>query len=91
MIKDLDQFKSILEIFEVKAQSKMIEHPDDARLRRFKDKWLFITTLVLILFSFVGWGLFITLRPDSPQLNIVLNGGFGLVMALSGYYVRGKS
>lgn len=90
MMGEFDQFKSILEIFEVKAQSKAIEHPDDARLRRFKDKWLFIVTIILIIFSFIGWGFFIALRPDSPQLGIVLNGGFGLLMALAGYYVRGK-
>lgn len=91
MMREFDQFKSILEIFEVKAQSKLIEHPDDAKLRRFKDKWLFLVTVGVIIFSFVGWILFIVLRPDSPQLSIVLNGGFGLVMALAGYYIGGRS
>jgi hypothetical protein len=88
---DVHDLKFLFDVIDVKAQSKSMEDPRDANLRRFKDKWLFITTLILILFSFIGWGFFIALRPDSPQLGIVLNGGFGLIMALSGYYVRGKS
>lgn len=88
---DVQDLKFLFEVIDVKAQSKSTEDPNDANLRRFKDKWLFIVTLILILFSFIGWGFFIALRPDSPQLGIVLNGGFGLVMALAGYYVRGKN
>lgn len=87
---DFRDLKVLFEAIDVKAQTKFTEDPMDANLRRFKDKWLFITTLILILFSFIGWGIFIASRPDSPYLGIVLNGGFGLVMALSGYYVRGK-
>lgn len=90
-MKEFEQLKSILEIFEVKAHSKVIEHQDDARLRRFKDKWLFLITLLLIVFSFIGWILFIFFRPDSPHLALVLNAGFGLVMGLCGYYVRGRN
>ncbi len=87
---NINDLKILLEVIDVKAQSKITEDPNDANLRRFKDKWLFIITLMLILLSFIGWILFITLRPDSPQLSIVLNAGFGLLMALVGYYVRGK-
>lgn len=89
-MKDFDRFELLLEKFEVKAHTKIIENIEDANLRRFKDKWLFITTIILILFSFICWILFVVLRPDSPHINIVLNSGFGLVMALCGYYVKGK-
>lgn len=85
------QIKMLLEHFEVKAQSRINEHEDDAKLRRFKDKWLFMVTMLVILFSFSGWLLFIAFRPDSPHLALVLNGGFGLVMGLCGYYVRART
>lgn len=47
-----------------------------------------IVTLVLIVACFIGWVLFIFFHPESPHLAVVLNGGFGLLMALIGYYVR---
>jgi hypothetical protein len=90
-MREFEQFKSLLEIMDVKAQSRVTEHEDDAKLRRFKDKWLFMMTMIVILFSFAGWILFIAMRPDSPHLALVLNGGFGLVMGLCGYYVRAKT
>jgi len=67
------------------------ENPKDADLRRFKDKLLFILTFIIIVLSFIGWIVFIILRPDSPLLGNVITGEFGLLMALIGYYVRGKN
>lgn len=75
----------------IKIESVHDEHEDDASLRRFKDKWLFLITLLLILGAFIGLVLFVVLRPDSPQAGIAINSGMGLVMALAGYYVRGKN
>ena len=49
---DVQDLKFLFEVIDVKAQSKSTEDPHDANLRRFKDKWLFIITLILILFSF---------------------------------------
>lgn len=73
---------------DVHIKSSRNENPKDADLRRFKDKWLFIIMLVLIIISFMGWGFFIVFHPDSRHLGTVLNGSFGLLMALIGYYVR---
>ncbi|MBA2653294.1 MAG: hypothetical protein H0U73_13675 [Tatlockia sp.] len=60
-------------------------------MRRFKDKWLFLVTLFLILSAFIGLLLFIVFRPGSPYIGIAMSSGMGLVMALAGYYVRGKN
>ena|SRR3990167_3809896 len=98
-------FKNAHNINDVaKIQAKNLRNTDESRYpfaqlvdpvvkpRGFGDFFIKSSiTLILIFFSFIGWGFFIALRPDSPQLGIVINGGFGLVMALAGYYVRGKS
>lgn len=75
----------------IKIESIHDEHQEDALLRRFKDKWLFLVTLILILSAFIGLVLFVIFHPDSPQAGIAINSGMGLVMALAGYYVRGKN
>ncbi|MBA2710470.1 MAG: hypothetical protein H0U57_07765 [Tatlockia sp.] len=75
----------------IKIESIHDEHEDDALLRRFKDKWLFLVTLFLIIAAFTGLVFFIALRPNSPQIGIAMSSGMGLVMALAGYYVRGKN
>lgn len=75
----------------IKIESILDEHQDDALLRRFKDKWLFLVTLFLILGAFIGLVLFIAFHSDSPQVGIAMSSGMGLVMALAGYYVRGKN
>lgn len=89
---NLDDFKHLLSHLDIRAESKRpLEATEDANLRRFKDKWLFLVTLLLILGAFIGLVSFVMLRPDSPQTGIAINSGMGLVMALSGYYVRGKN
>jgi len=89
-MKDFEQFKAILDVIEVKAQTRIAENEDDAKLRRFKDKWMFMVTLIVIVVSLAAWILFIALHPDSPHLPIVFNAAFGLVMGLCGYYVKEK-
>jgi hypothetical protein len=76
--------------YKLRIESIHDEHEDDARLRRFKEKWLFIATLIIITLAFLGGGYFIFTRTNSPYLSQVITGEVGLVMALSGYYVRGK-
>lgn len=88
---DVQDFKLLFEAIDVKAQSKTNEHPDDAKLRRFKDKWLFIATLISIAIVFSTCIAFLLLKQDSPHTGIALNGVIGLTMALAGYYVRGKT
>ncbi len=51
----------------IKIESVHDEHQDDALLRRFKDKWLFLVTLFLIIGAFIGLVLFVVFYPDSPQ------------------------
>lgn len=77
--------------FRIKIESIHNEHQEDALLRRFKDKWLFLVTLFIILVAFIGLVLFIAFQHDSPQIGIAISSGMGLVMALAGYYVRGKN
>ena len=89
---NLDDFKHLLSHLDVKAESKKpSEDPHDAKLRRFKDKWLFVATLVAIMIVFLTCLGFLTLQQNSPYTGIALNGVIGLGMALAGYYVRGKS
>ena len=75
----------------IKIESIHDEPNDDALLRRFKDKWLFLVTLFIILGAFIGLVLFIIFYPTSPQIGIAISSGMSLVMALAGYYVRGKN
>jgi hypothetical protein len=88
---DAQDLKLLFEVIDVKAQTKVNEHPDDAKLRRFKEKWLFITTLIAIAIVFAACISFLLLKQDSPYTGIALNGVIGLAMALAGYYVRGKT
>jgi hypothetical protein len=85
-----DDITLLLQHVDITVQPKsMPEHPDDAKLRRFKDKYLFLVTLILIMCAFLGDALYIAFRPNSPYLSQMITAGFGLVMALAGYFVRG--
>ena len=88
---DAQDLKLLFEVIDVKAQSKTNEHPEDAKLRRFKDKWLFIATLIAIAIVFGTCIGFLLLKQDSPYTGIAMNGVIGLAMALVGYYVRGRA
>jgi len=74
---------------DVHIKSKNQEEPEDAKLRRFKDRWLFVATLTAIAMVFIVCIVLIMLK--SNFAGIALNGIIGLTMALAGYYVRGKS
>ena len=74
---------------DVHIKSKNKEEPDDAKLRRFKDKWLFVATLAAIGVVFIACIALMVVK--SNFAGIALNGMIGLTMALAGYYVRGKS
>lgn len=83
---DAQDLKLLFEVIYVKAQSKTNEHPEDARFHRFKDKWLFIATLIAIAIVFGACIGFLLLKQDSPYTGIALNDVIGLAMALAGYY-----
>lgn len=87
---DLNAFADT-EKFDVQIKSRGKEEPEDAHLRRFKDKWLFIATLIAIAIAFVTCIGFLLLKQGSPYAGIALNGVIGLAMALAGYYVRGRA
>lgn len=74
---------------DVHIKSKNREEPEDAKLRRFKDKWLFIATIIAIAVVFIVCIALMILK--SGFSGIALNGIIGLTMALAGYYVRGKA
>ena len=58
---------------------------------KFKEKWLFIATLIAIAIVFGVCIGFLMLKPESTCTGIALNGVIGLALALIGYYVRGKT
>ncbi len=88
----IDDIGIVLQHMNLKLESKAPgEHPEDGKLRRFKDKWLFITTLISIAVVLGVCISFLILKPDSIYTGVALNGVIGLTMALAGYYVRGKT
>jgi hypothetical protein len=90
MTSNID-LEKVAEHFHITMEPKKNEDPADASLRRFKDKWLFIATLIAFMLMF-GVCLFLLIsKPNSPYAGTALNGVIGLTLALAGYYVRGKS
>lgn len=89
----IEDIGKILSEFHVKAESKINEDPNDATLRRFKEKWLFIITQLLLISVFVICIIFtfITFKNNSPYTGIALNGVIGIGLAMAGYYVRGRN
>lgn len=82
----------VLQHIDLKFESKKpTEDPEDAKLRRFKERWLFIATLIALVVVFGVCVSFVILKPSSEYIGIALNGIIGLSMALAGYYVRGNS
>ena len=89
---NIEDIGVVLQHMNLKFESKMpSEDPADAKLRRFKDRWLFVATLIALAMVFGVCIGFLTLKPDSAYTGIALNGVIGLAMALAGYYVRGKT
>ena len=88
----IDDFALLLQHVDIKAESKRpIESTEDAKLRRFKEKWLFIATLIAMAIVFGACVGFLILKPESTYTGIALNGVIGLTLALTGYYVRGRT
>jgi hypothetical protein len=83
--------RDVEEHYDITIAPKKIESADDAKLRRFKDKYLFVATLLAIAMVFIVCACFILLKPDSTYTGIAMNGVFGLTMLMAGYYVRGKT
>lgn len=77
--------------FSVTLSKSPQEKSEDAKLRRFKEKWLFVTTLFVILVTFGACLAFVFLRENSQHTGAALNGMIGIAFALAGYFVRGKS
>ncbi len=77
--------------FDVTITPKKSEDPEDAKIRRFKDKWLFIAMLVAFAIMFMACIYILVFVSNSPYTGTALNGIIGLTMALAGYYVRGKT
>lgn len=86
---NIEDIGTILQHMNLKFESKQpAEDTYDASLRRFKEKWLFIATLIAVAIVF-GVCIFVVLKAESVYTGIALNGIIGLTMALAGYYVRG--
>lgn len=64
------------------------EKNEDAALRRFKDKLLFIATLLIIVSVMLFSMGYVILKPDSTTVGLAFNGLFGLTMLLAGYSVK---
>lgn len=77
--------------FDIFIKSKNRENPEDAKVRRFKDISLFIITMMAIVAAIFVCAFIIIFKSQSSYAGIALNGLVGVTMALSGYYVRGKS
>jgi hypothetical protein len=83
--------KDIEKNFDLSLIPKKNEDPEDAKIRRFKDKWLFISMLLAFGVMFAVCIYILVFIPNSPHTGTALNGIIGLTMALAGYYVRGKT
>jgi len=86
-----DDISLLLAHIDITASPKRVEDPEDAKLRRFKDKGLFLATMsaVAILFSVSIW--VVIFQNDSPKGTLAMNSLVALTTALIAYYVRGKN
>lgn len=85
-----DDLNMLLTHFTLTAKSKSApENTEDAKLRRFKDKWLFIATLIILFIVLATCILFLIFNRDSPQAGVALSSAASIASALAGYYVRG--
>lgn len=85
------ELQDLVQDFNISIYSKKPEDPEDAALRRFKDRILFIATMIAFAIMYAVCILFMTLQPNSQYIGGALNGVTGLTLALAGYYVRGKT
>ncbi len=87
---DLNTFANAQNL-RVKIETIEEEQPEDAKLRRWKDKCLFIVTLTSISIVFLICIGLLIFNQNSPYAGIALNAVIALTTALAGYYVRGKT
>lgn len=87
---NIDDLEKLFSHIEIQAVSKKVENHEDACLRRFREKWLFIATLLALGVVFLI-GLYCAIFDrNSPQSPIAINGMIALATGLAGYFVRGK-
>lgn len=77
--------------YRVLIESIHPENDEDASLRRFKDKWLFLITALCVPIFLGFCGLVYFIDTNQEHAALALNAMTGVIMALVGYYVRGKN
>ena len=77
--------------FNISMDSKKFEDPKDGELRRFKNKYLFISTIIAFALMFSVCVFVMVAQSNFSYTGTALNGIIGLTMALAGYCVRGKT
>lgn len=88
---DTEKLDLLAKIASVKIETKAEECLEDASLRRFKDKVLFLTTIGGLGCMYIACAYVLFTNSGTPMATIALNGVIALTSALAGYYVRGKS
>jgi hypothetical protein len=73
---------------EVVIKKSKTENSEDAKLRRFKEKYVFMIGLAVICVFFLICVYFVF---QSPSNSIAMSSAFGIVMGFSGYILRGKT
>lgn len=86
-------FNEIHEHYDLLLSSRKKEDENDAKLRRFKDRYLFLATVILLCLGFSVCALIALLTfKNNPQLSsTALNGVIGIGLGMAGYYVKGKN
>lgn len=85
--EDLNQLSQLLK-FQITAETREIEHEADARLRRFKDKTLFLIGLIMILGAFFYFGWRVIEYPDDKWSMAITS---SIISAFLGYLTGKKS
>ena len=73
---------------EISIKKIRIEHNDDAKLRRFKEKYTFMVGLILIASFFMICVYFIFREPTN---TIAMSSAFAIASGFAGYILRGKN
>ena len=68
--------------FNLSLTPKHVEDPEDAKQRRFKDKWLFIATLIALAIMYLICIYILIIKEASPYTGTALNGVIGLTLAI---------
>lgn len=64
------------------------ENPDDAKLRRFKEKWTFVTGCGALVILFLTC---VYLAVTSTNNQLAINTAFSIASGFAGYMLRGKN